>query len=35
MTLTAVLKSVDGIFEKRGWKLASPDTLARVMRRRA
>jgi hypothetical protein len=34
MTLTAILKSVDGIFEREGWKLASPDTLARIMGRR-
>jgi hypothetical protein len=35
MTLTAILNSVDGIFKRQGWKLASPDTLARVMGRRA
>ena len=34
MTLTAILKSIDPIFEARKWKLASPDTLARVTGRR-
>jgi hypothetical protein len=35
MTLVAILKSVDAIYKREGWKLASPDTLARVMGRRA
>jgi hypothetical protein len=35
MTLTAILKSVDAIYKREGWKFASPDTLARLMGRRA
>ena len=34
MTLTAILKSVDAIYKREGWKFASPETLARVMGRR-
>jgi hypothetical protein len=34
MTLTAILHSVEGIFERQGWKFASLDTAARLMGRR-
>jgi hypothetical protein len=35
MTLTAILQSVDAIYKRERWKLASPDCLSRLMGRRA
>jgi hypothetical protein len=35
MTLTAILKGVDEIYKREGWTFASPDSLARLMGRRA